>query len=105
MSRFPSCGATVWIEGRAHRGSLPKGSARRRVLFAQLFGRSEAKDLLGAAFWTKVDQVIRRLDQLEVVLDDEDGMALVDEPLRRADESAHVLHVEAVVGSSSTNSV
>ena len=38
--------------------------------------------------------MISRLDQLEVVLDHQDGVPLVDEPLKGADQAAHVLHVK-----------
>ena len=48
-----------------------------------------------SAFGTHVDDVVGKLDDVEVVLDDDDGVALVDESVEHLHEGADVLEVEA----------
>ena len=38
--------------------------------------------------------MVSGLDELEVVLDDEDGVPLVDQPLKGSNQPPHVLHVQ-----------
>ena len=47
-----------------------------------------------AALGPEVDQPIRRLDHVEIVLDDENGVALVDQPREDRQQSVHVLEVQ-----------
>ena len=49
----------------------------------------------GAAFGPEVDDVVGRLDDVEVVLDDDDRVALVDELLQHVEQLARVLEVQA----------
>ena len=48
----------------------------------------------------EVDDPVGRLDHVEVVLDDDDRVARVDEAVQHFEQLAHVLEVQAVVGSS-----
>src|SRR5690606_28486510 len=61
-----------------------------------LLGRSERHDLAtaGTTFWAEVDHVVHRLDDVEVVLDHEDGVAGVHQPLQHLEELADVLEVQ-----------
>ena len=47
-----------------------------------------------AAFGTEVDHAVRGRDDVQVVLDDDDGIAPVHEPLQRGDELCDVRHVQ-----------
>ena len=60
-------------------------------------GRPGRDDLAAAvaALGAEVDQPVRRLHDVEVVLDHEDRVALRDEPLQDAEELADVLEVQA----------
>ena len=51
-----------------------------------------------SAFGTHVDDVVGKLDDVEVVLDDDDGVALVDESVEHLHEGADVLEVESCGG-------
>jgi hypothetical protein len=53
-----------------------------------------------AALGAEVDDPVGRLDDVEVVLDDEHRVAAVDEPVQHVEQHAHVLEVRPVVGSS-----
>src|SRR5579859_3191139 len=44
----------------------------------------------GAAFRTEIDDVIRRFDDVQVVLDDDDGVALVDELVEHVEQLVRV---------------
>ena len=65
--------------------------------FCQLLRRARAHD--GAApvapFRPQVDQVVRRLDDVEIVLDDDDGIAAIDKALEDAEELVDVGRVQA----------
>ena len=64
-----------------------------RDLFRGAFG----DDLAAAApaFGTEVDDVVGVGDDVEVVLDDDDGVPLLDEPLEDVEELRDVLEVES----------
>ena len=64
---------------------------------AYLLGRALADDAAAtvAALGTHVDDPVRHLDDVHVVLDDEDGVALVDELVEHAHQHLDVLEVEA----------
>jgi hypothetical protein len=49
----------------------------------------------GSALRAEVDEPIGRLDHVEVVLDDDDGVALVDETVQNEQELAHVFEVQS----------
>src|SRR5688500_13647849 len=51
-----------------------------------------------AALGAEVDDPVGRLDDVEVVLDDEHGVALVDQALEDREQSADVLEVEPGAG-------
>ena len=89
--------AREWLRAQgAPADDLAQGGPGRRVLVAQLLGGSEAEDLSapGSALGPEVDQVVGGLDELEVVLDHEDGVPLVDQPLEGPHQPPHVLHVQ-----------
>ena len=62
-----------------------------------LFRRSDRNDMAAAcaAFWPHVDQVIGHLDDVEVVFDDDDGVAFFDKTIERMNETGNVVRVEA----------
>ena len=49
----------------------------------------------GSALGPEVDDPVGRLDDVEVVLDDDDGVALVDEAVEHLEESPDVFEVQA----------
>ena len=49
----------------------------------------------GAAFGAQVDDIVGFLDDLHVVFDDHQGMALVHQALQHVDETLHVGRVQA----------
>ena len=51
-----------------------------------------------SAFGTHVDDVVSELDDVEIVLDDDDGVALVDESVEHLHEGADVFEVESCGG-------
>src|SRR5580700_4080764 len=61
-----------------------------------LFGGAGGDDVAaaGAAVGAEVDDVVGGLDDVEVVLDDDDGVAAVDEPAQHAEEFADVFEVQ-----------
>ncbi len=65
--------------------------------FRYLLGGTCGKDLSAAtaAVGTEVDEVVGTLDDVEVVLDDDDGVALIDQALQHAEKDADVLEVQA----------
>ena len=67
-----------------------------------LLGGAFAEDVATAAttFGTHVDDPVGLGDDVEVVLDDDDGVAAVDEAAEHMHEDADVLEVRPVVGSS-----
>src|SRR5687767_10313280 len=62
-------------------------------LFGGAFGNDAAT--IFAAFGTEVDDPVGFGDEIEIVLDDDDGMTGVDEALEHLDEALDVAHVEA----------
>src|ERR1041385_5141815 len=94
---------------------LGRRGARRQRLVGQREHRLEElagggaldlRDLLGgalgddlaagvAAFGAEVDDPVGALDDVEVVLDDDDGVAGVDEALQDAEQVLDVVHVQA----------
>src|SRR5580704_16931226 len=62
-----------------------------------LFGGAGGDDVAaaGAAVGAEVDDVVGGLDDVEVVLDDDDGVAAVDEPAQDAQQFADVFEVQA----------
>ena len=63
------------------RGKVLAGNAVRHC--DDLFGRPARDDLAASdpASGAKVEHIIRRLDDIEIVLDDDDTIALVDQPV------------------------
>src|SRR3989338_4883241 len=62
-----------------------------------LFGRA-LRDYLPApvsAFWTKSDDMIAALDDVEVVLDDIHGVSLLDQAIEDQYELSHILKMKA----------
>lgn len=43
----------------------------------------------------EIDDIVRDLDDIKIVLDDEHGIARVDQPLQYLDQLVHVRHVQA----------
>src|ERR1022692_2503204 len=62
-----------------------------------LFGGSGGYDLAAgvAAFGAEVDDVVGGLDDVEIVLDDEEGAAAFDEFAEGGEEFLHVVEVES----------
>src|SRR5437762_10307808 len=69
----------------------------RGVVRGHFFGRASRDDLaaLVAAFGAEVDDPVRRLYDVEVVLDDEDRVAALDKAMQDFQQLADVLEVEA----------
>jgi hypothetical protein len=65
-----------------------------------LFGRAFGDDLTPAfaAFGAEVDDPVSIADDVEVVLDDDDGVAEVAEAVKDFEELAYVVEVEAGCG-------
>src|SRR5512146_2829185 len=61
-----------------------------------LFGRALGDNLSAAhaAFGAEVDEIVRALNDVEIVLNDDDRVAARDELLKYLDELLHVLVVE-----------
>ena len=62
-----------------------------------LLRRAAGDDLpaAGAALRSEIDDIVRDLDDIKIVLDDEHGIARVDQPLQDLDQLVHVRHVQA----------
>ena len=62
-----------------------------------LLGRAGRDDLASArsALGPQVDDPVRGLDDIEIVLDDDHGVALVDESAEDLEQAPHVLEVES----------
>src|SRR5690606_40386765 len=71
-------------------------SGVRALNLGDVLGRARRHDLFtaGAAFGTHVDEPVGGLDDVEVVLDDHHGVALVDQALEHADQFADVFEVQ-----------
>jgi hypothetical protein len=83
-------------------GRLAKTSRRKRPCVARLARRDVLRRALGhdaaaavAAFGAHVDDPIGRLDDLEVVLDDDDRVAGRDQLLQQFEQLGDVVEVEA----------
>ena len=89
------------MRGRfAQRGEQEPREVRRRpaALARRHVGRGPGGDdppALVAGARTHVDDVIAAGGDAHVVLNADDGVALVDEPVQHAEEQAHVLEVQA----------
>ena len=61
------------------------------------FGRTLCDDpaATAAAFRAKIDNVIGRLDHFQIVLDDDDRVALIDERLQNVEQSSDILEMQA----------
>ena len=72
-------------------------AGRRLLVRGHLFGRARGDDpaAAGAPFGPEVDHVVGRLDHVEVVLDDDDRVALVDELVQHVEQLARVLEMQA----------
>ena len=64
--------------------------------FDDVFGSALGDEFAAAvaAFWTHVEEVITAFDDVEVVFDDEDGVALLYETLEHLEETSDVVEVE-----------
>ena len=62
-------------------------------IFRAALGNDEASP--AAAFWPEIDQPVGGLDDVEVVLDDQHGVALIDQPRQHGQQPAHVVEVQA----------
>jgi len=58
-----------------------------------------------AGIGAEINHPIGGLNDVEVVFDDEDGVAGIDEALKDLEQDAHVIEVQAVVGSSNRKRV
>src|SRR5512133_882247 len=69
----------------------------RRLDARDLLRRSGGDDRSAAraALGSEIDDPVRRLDHVEVVLDDEHRVAAIDEAMEHVQQDAHVLEVEA----------
>ena len=67
------------------------GIARSRNLLRRAFGDDLAAAL--AAFRSQIDHPVRAADHIQVVLDDQDAAAILDQPLERAKELGDVVEV------------
>src|ERR1700729_6725 len=100
---FPGLRGGRGVAGaRAGRAALA-GQQRAEVLAGvagfdggDVFGGAGGDDVAaaGAAVGAEVDDVVGGLDDVEVVLDDDDGVAAVDEPAQDAQEFADVFEVQ-----------
>src|SRR5205085_6663526 len=69
----------------------------RRAVTLHLLGRAEGDELAAgvAAFGAEVDQPVRSADHVEVVLDDDDRVARLEELPERAHQLGDVVEVQA----------
>src|SRR5207245_7667837 len=76
---------------------LQEPAGVRAGMLRDLFGRALGDDVaaLVAALGTEVDDPVRGLDDVKVVLDDDDGVPLVDELVENLEQAAGVLEVQA----------
>ena len=73
------------------RGPGPSRSPTRRLL-GRTFGDDEAA--AATAFRTEVDDPVGGLDHVEIVLDDEHGVALVDQSVQHVQQPTDVFEVQ-----------
>ncbi len=69
-------------------------------IFGDDFGRALGYDFaaFAAAFGSDVDDIICRLDDVEIMLDDEDRIALIDEFLQDAKEELNIGEMQSSSG-------
>src|SRR5687768_857422 len=69
----------------------------RRLRAGNDLRRTRGHDLATgvAAFWSEVDDVVRDLDHVEVVLDQQDGVAGIDKAIQRSKQPLDVGHVQS----------
>ena len=84
------------LTGRLEHGGEPVAGVGVRV-GGDLFGGAGGDDLAagGAAFGAEVDDPVGGLDDVEIVLDDEERAAAVDELAEGGEELGDVVEVEA----------
>src|ERR1700674_3042848 len=76
----------------------PQILTRVRLLHIRDVLRCSRRDYVAAAkpaFGTEIDDPVRRLDDVEVVLNDEHRVASVNKPVQHGEEHPHVLEMEA----------
>lgn len=71
---------------------LEEGGGVRVLVLHHILGRAFRDDL--AAYRTKVDDPIRRFDDIHVVLDDDDSVPFVHEFVQHGEQHADVLEVQ-----------
>src|SRR5579885_2919858 len=66
-------------------------------MLRDLLRRAGGDDLAAAvtAFRTEIDDPIRSLDDVKIVLDDDDGVAVVAQPVQHAEQLLDVVEVQA----------
>ena len=59
-------------------------------------GRTAGNQLspAGPTLGSQVNQVVRRADDIEIVLDDDDGVPLIDELVQHVEQTTRVLEVQ-----------
>ena len=69
----------------------------RLLVPGHFFGRAGREDgaATGAAFGAEIDDPVRGLDHVEVVLDDHHGVALIAQPVQHIEQLRHVVEVQA----------
>ena len=82
------------VQNRLHR------SPRVRARFHHIFRRAGGDQLAAvvAVFGVEVDDPVGFGDEVQVVFDDDDAVAGIDQAVQHADEFFHVLHVQAYGG-------
>src|SRR5262245_51738594 len=90
-SRSPSC-ALLGAKQRGERRPRVRGGHQGH-LFRRSRGYHATSGL--ATLGTEIDQVVRRLDDVEVVLDDDHRVAAIDQAVEHLEELAHVIEVKA----------
>src|SRR5215218_8985984 len=89
--------STEGLSGRAV-GGLPQVPAGEGMLVVDEADRRTAEHQLTAAaatFGSEVDDPVGVPDDVEVVFDDDDGVAGIDESIEHLEQMANVGHVEA----------
>ena len=63
----------------------------------EFFWCSRPDDLTSrfSGFGTKVDNPVCAFDQIEIVLDDDDGMARINQPLKNFEQNTYVIEVKS----------
>src|SRR5262249_47979834 len=84
-------------QGRNAKYPLEEGACRRCRDTGDLVGRAFRDDpsTFIPTLRSEVDDPVRRLDDVEVVFDDDDGVAGVDESVQYVEQAADVFEVQA----------